>query len=227
MNLTPWREKLTKALVNGLPDLSLRNCHHLGLDSIAVSLHDFGTHREFVRMFVAWSDCHTLDTLHRPDGHFNIGVHNHKYDLQMEVISGTVINHEVVLQDDNDHGPALYEHVFESGVTGKMKLGVPRKRHVHSFSNVHLTAGSGLFRRWLDSTDLHTVIVPKKGDYTAWLITEHGTADHDSLFYSPIPQPYIDSQNLYQPFNVTDAERVLEYVLEETKWTNQPKTICY
>lgn len=211
--LGPIRESIEKALVRGLPDLSLRNCHHLGLDSIALSLSGDEQSHQFVRMFVAWSDRHTLDTLHRPDGHYNIGVHNHRYDLTIHVVHGTLINHRVILQDDTqDYGPLLYEHTFSSGVNGTLSLSEPRKRYIDRFYNIVLGPGRST---WMTSNQLHTVIVPKKGEYTAWIVSERFPAQHESLLYSPIPQPEIDTSDLYLHMPIKEAENIVCKLLAE------------
>lgn len=206
--------QIEAALIHGLPDMSLHNCHAVGVDSIVLAC----TEGQCRRVFVAWSDVHGLDNLYRPDGHFQVGVHNHKYDLVIHPVHGTLINYEVVLRHDNlDWGPILWEHDFTSGITGELSIGPGRKRVVdrHDTIALHPTDLSrGWLYRALQAQNLHTVIVPKQHEYTAWMVTE-GKHYNQSLFYSPIPEPADLAPDLYQPMSVLDATVVLERILSD------------
>lgn len=206
-----WRESIAQHLKSGIPDMALRNCHAIGLDSIVlgVELDESGVKQTMTRMFIAHHDRHGLDVLFRADGHYMVGVHNHRYNLTLEPVVGELINYEVML--GKPAAGHLYEFEFVSGIGGDLAIVQTGRHGMASSRHRSLCPGDC---HYMEASDLHTVIVPKVGRYSAWVVVE-GPDVQESCMYSPLPDPFIDSSQLYQPMAKIEAERVLDRIMEE------------
>ena len=208
---TDWRASIEHCLRAGIPDMALRNCHAVGVDSIVLGIEvdDEGRKLSMTRVFVAHHDRHELDHLWREDGHYIIGVHNHRYPLTIDPVVGELINHEVTLGEPG--AALLYEFKFQSGITDELDIVPTGNYGIADAYNRSLVPGDS---HYMEATDLHTVVVPKVGVLSAWMVTE-GPGVMESFMYSMIPDPVIDPTGMYLPLAKIEAERVLDRVMEE------------
>lgn len=210
--LTGCAEVLKTALDEGLPDMALKNCHAFGMDSIVLRRTiAYGEKTSMVRMFVAWHDVHFLDQLYQDDGHYTLGVHNHRYDLMLQPLVGTLTNYECELDAPSDTRLRRYKFPFVSGIGGTMKLGTPDERSLRSSRAVDLPPGSV---RLMAAPEWHTVIVKKDPalPFTAWMVFE-GADYNESKLVSPLRNPPLRDENLYLPMSPPRAYDIVEQVL--------------
>lgn len=88
--------------------MSRMDCHARNVDSIVLRRDKMG---RLLRAFLAWPG-HRLDT-NRIDGHLEVGIHDHQYDIWFKSIHGDVAN---VVCRRSDAGTPLLEWTFRSGV---------------------------------------------------------------------------------------------------------------
>lgn len=213
---------LNRCLANGLPDMALSNCHTPGVDSIVLEVNE-APQPKMVRMFVAWPGAHGLHQLRRPDDSFVLAVHNHRYDLLMRPVVGTIVNYELETAPwpiANNVGEklegvssdrAIFCFPFCSGADKHgMALGRPRMDVILSENFRVLHPGE---KHFMHAEELHTVIVPKSSDPVAWVIYEW--ADRiDSLLYSPTIHPDMSSDGLYEKMGQKEARFIVKSIVD-------------
>lgn len=194
---------------HSLPDLSLWHCHAYGVASVVLKVDENGkpTHR----IFVAESGC-DLQHLVRFDGHFTVGVHNHRFDLSLLCLYGRMANVEFDLAPASPRTHPMWEHDFVSFQDGGPALVNPRQVGVVQHALRWMRRGDAVD---MPAEALHTIKV--EYEPTAWLVTE-GPDRIESLCYSRIKCPYIKDERLYKQMSPLDAWRLLgDVVLERSR----------
>lgn len=205
---------LSHALNFGQFDKSVRNCHVPGLDSISL-FHD--PRHGMIRFYFARAGEHQMDQLYGPDGHFTIGVHNHKYEIAKIPLMGPLINARTEVYghtDENDGfwANTLFEYEFKSAIRdGEIGVSNPKIAITSKIQPDLLIPGDVVIMR---PEDLHTVVIPRDHD-SAWMVIEGPpVADLKPLIYSPLPDLSLDPDGLYEKMPEQEAIRLTEKVFE-------------
>lgn len=218
-------EVLSAALEQGSFESAVGNCHVDGMDSV-VLFDDRQAGGGMLRFFFARSGEHHLDHLYTQQGHFTLGVHNHRYPLALVPLLGRVVNVETQVCD-SPTGVVLHEYGFTSAIAAKVDAGLVdddmqgvatlyrAARHVRQLDPVVLSPGDV---RLMVAADLHTVQVPQLAGLsampgTAWLVVEGPDAGLGSVIYSPRTDLTISRQGLYTPMSPERAAALTQKVL--------------
>lgn len=174
--------------------MSRRDCHAPGVDSIVLR----NENGKLFRAFIVWPH-HTLwknsdlETL-------SVGVHNHRYDLTLELICGHIRN------IDCKHaysivGTMLTRHFFTSGVeNGSPTITTLRPELIR------IDTDFGLGYLEMGAEDLHTIWC-EEGKAAAWYVTEGEQVRGTTELYTNSP---IETEGLYRPFE--SREQVIAHV---------------
>lgn len=188
---------------------SVRNCHVPGLDSIVLFDGDEG----MVRFYLAHGGQHGIGRLIGDDGHFTVGIHNHKYEIAKLPLTGRIYNVRTKVVSSSDF--RLHEYGFKSALRGGgMELTDPVERPMEPVRYDRMKPGDYVV---MQPEDLHTVTVADTGD-VAWLVIEGPNVDIDSLIYSPRHDLKLSPEGLYQPIPVGEAREIAQRVADETPW---------
>ena len=159
-------------LVNQASDVDLMksrfNCHLKGLHSIV--LEDNGG--SLTRCFLAEKS----HNLHSNDRHkslmLSLGVHNHRYSLEIEGVTGSAVNYTFV---ESSMGVGCKCYRFYN----KDEVELLGNRSLMLKKQIELTDGRLLL---LGKNDLHTVFVPRR-EAASWIVVEGlEEADHTNLY---------------------------------------------
>lgn len=197
-------EILFDAITAPLPPKSLMDCHTPGVDSIVLYDGDDG----MIRFFVAHEFCHGLGHLYNEEGHFTIGVHNHKYEIAKIALDNPFINVTTRCVPPSYDGPkqSMYEYGFRSALkTGE--IGVERYGllDVAAMEPDLILPGQCVV---MDPSDLHTVMA-SGGFTTSWMVIEGPEVVIDPLIYSPRDDLALSKVGLYRPMNEDQARRAI------------------
>lgn len=209
------KEWLKEKLESGIPDLSLYNCHAKGLHSLALNRieNSEGNKSFFARIFYADHYEHGLDRLFDDDDNFNIAVHNHRYDIVLQPLVGTLGNYTVLLDGhQNILGPIFEFGYISALLNGDAKIEF-KEQHKGWVSRTEYLSPQD--KKFMFAEELHTVIVPKStSKFSAWLVLEF--ADRiNSKFYSLSTYPSLNTSDMYQPMAVDVAEKFVEEIISE------------
>lgn len=186
---------------------SIANCHVPGLDSVVI--HDWGPGNGMVRFYYAHPGKHTLNDLYGPDGHFTVGVHNHRYRIAKIPLVGPLVNVRTKVRGPvtaRRHGPTLHEYEFSSGISGEMGVKHRREVRIDPLQPDLLMPGEAAV---MAPEELHTVVVSRTR-LAAWLVIEGAnTPDFTPLIYSPRLRLKLSDKGLYEPMDeATVRERI-------------------
>lgn len=210
------------ALAHGLIDQALQtpdwgnsvsNCHVQGLDSLVLfdgRLQGDG----MIRVYYARHGEHKLDRLMTEEGHFTVGIHNHRYQIAKIPLNASMYNVRTWVTD-HPTGHQLYEYAFTSSLAGKSDCPTVQLQGLRHMAPVRLDdmpVGSVVV---MADEDLHTVQVPvhPESPGTAWMVIEGPATEIQSLIYSPRPDLSIQSEGLYRPMSAAQAEQALREIL--------------
>lgn len=189
---------------------SRKNCHVPGLSSVVLfdrRADDGG----MLRFFYTTPEENSLSPLFGPDGNFTLGVHNHRYDLMLMPLIGHIVNVEVSTHEQVETGDInLFEYAFSSGVDGVMSATPTRTLGLDRIQPVDVASGDS---RSMDSTALHTVVVPRQDTPVAWLVHEGSPTGTESRIYSMKPDLTLNSDGLYDPMDFDEATAIVRDVL--------------
>lgn len=207
-------ELMTQALDDGQFGKSLSNCHVAGMDSV-VLYDELDSGGGMVRFFYTRRGEHPLREIYNSRGHFNLGIHNHKYNLAIVPLVGCINNVETRVLDRYTFGSEiLHEYSFASAIVdddaGPVGVRHQDVRLMEPLDFRRLAAGDV---HSMAATDLHTVQVLDREDVTAWMVVESGPQDVQSVIYSPRPDLRISSANLYRPMAERSAIELTEHLL--------------
>ena len=197
---TPALQLLERALVESDFTGAVRNCHVVGLDSVV--LYDWREQGHGMLRYFYAREGNPLSKLCNSEGHFTLGVHNHRYELWLKPFLGVMQNIEFTLGGDESF---LYRYRFESGLSGKMGAVLEEWVSARCETVRHLFPGQV---RYMNPEDLHTVGVPKEA---AWIVVEGHTRPEladSSRIYSPRPDLTLSSEGLYQPMSPDEAREL-------------------
>lgn len=183
---------LVEALREGQFEKSVYNCHTPGLDSVVL----FDSEHGMVRFYTAHAGMNMMHNLYGPDGHFTIGVHNHKYRICKIPLVGPIINIRTARDDWGPGNFGLYEYRFKSALRGE-EFGVEELglREMRPLASDLLVPGDHVV---MDPEDLHTVLV-NQNTTTTWMVLEGKNVDIEPLIYSPRPNLTLSDDGLYEP----------------------------
>ena len=177
-------------------ELSLINCHAVGMDSIV-----FKESSPMIRAFVARPD-HTLwRNTPQMDRLFSVAIHQHRQDITMVPVCGEICN---VFFAGGDRSCFLYSYEYDS----KILDGKGGFRSVSKEITVGLKMEPLRVPKFLRGEVFHSVYVPQ-GTTAAWLICEGApNQKYDSCcFTNDKALEKADFSALYQPMT---AERLAE-----------------
>lgn len=194
--LLPGLQRLGE-LVNEAPDdmllMSRNEYHAFNVSSIVLGRTSAGGLR---RVFLAWPG-HKLDE-NTLQGRLTVGIHNHRYSIDLTLLLGNVQN--IVCKRALDNGRVLHEFDFR---TGNMKWG-PGIRYVGLagiVSDYHQLLHCD-FATHLPGEKLHTIAC--RGP-AAWIVEEGAVEREVTRLFSPNRE--INTADLYQPFETAHDVR--------------------
>lgn len=206
------RDLIQRALQTPDWGTSVSNCHVQGLDSLV--LFDGRPQGEgMIRVYYARHGQHHLDRLITKEGHFTVGIHNHRYQIAKIPLNAAMYNVRTWVTD-HPTGHQLYEYAFTSSLSGSSDRPAVELRGLRHMAPVRLdemSVGSAVV---MADEDLHTVQVPVHpgSPGTAWMVIEGPATEIQSLIYSPRPDLSIQSEGLYQPMSAAQAEQTLREI---------------
>lgn len=204
---------LEDALNDGAFEKSLKNCHHKGMDSV-VLFDETETNGGMARFFYARHGQHAMNSVFDKKGHFTLGMHNHRFDLQIVPLVGSIVNIETK-ESHRRTGITLHEYAFASALADDdiEAVGTVHRRAANfaPLDERPLHPGNRLSMR---SDQIHTVLVPDtvRTPGTAWLVIEGPDTGTASRIYSPRDDLTVTSTDLYTPMSRSEALGLTEWV---------------
>jgi hypothetical protein len=203
------RRLLRRALAEGgrAHPNSVVNCHLPGLDSVVLYAGPDG----MIRFYFARAGANEMHRLHGPDGHFTLGVHNHRYRIAKIPLNAPIINMRTrPAETAEPWSYRLYAYRFRSALRGE-EMGVEPVAQVamEPLQPDLLVPGQPSI---MQPEDQHTVMV-SPGIDTAWLVVEGAPQEITPLIYSPRPDLAISGDGLYTPMTDLQQRASLEKVL--------------
>lgn len=201
---------LIKALLENANDnvlmMSLKNCHVVGVDSIVLNMGDKGA---LIRIFIA-NENHELYN-NQLLGNMSVGFHNHKRDLNLVRIYGTVYNVVPTLSPVSEGH--YYECDFSSAIHNKdKKWTINKSSKQYIVNTLRMDIINSIY---LNHNELHTIFVPGNKE-AAWMVIEDKNKFSETTRLITNNLKSLDhNNNLYMPFN--DQYEVKEYLYEKFK----------
>jgi hypothetical protein len=208
---------LRGALDDGDFAKSVANCHTAGVDSV-VLYDDHEVGGGMVRFYLARHGQHDLANIFSPEGHFVVGIHNHRYDIAKIPLNDVIVNVRTAVADAPT-GVSMFEYVFCSALAGEGDGGVGPVRIRRQMQPLCLDGLAPGDVSLMAARELHTVQVPERAGSvgTAWLVVEGPRVCIQSLVYSPRADLVIDTEDLYAPMDADTAAATIELVLALTE----------
>jgi hypothetical protein len=208
---------LTAALERGDFRGSVSNCHVGGMDSIVLADHS-ANGQGMVRFYFARHGQHTLDRLTTDEGHFTVGIHNHKYRIAKIPLHGRFLNVRTAVSPVPT-AMTMHEYAFSSALrSGSSGMGVSRRalRYMEPVRFDDIPVGSVAI---MEPEDLHTVTIPVEAGSpgTAWMVIEGPAVPIEPLIYSPRADLTLSADGLYRPMSAGAAAAAVEDVLRLTR----------
>ena len=185
------------SIYHEIAERSLMDCHAIGVDSLVLS------EAPMVRMFVTrenhtlWRNAHSHP--------MSVGFHNHRTDLRLTSLSGTVYN---ITATPDDSGVPLRGFTWESAIRG----GSGEFRDAGHSMGFAFASANLLWPVSQRAHVLHTVYVPR-GEIAAWIVEE---ADEDPYYeafcYSNADLAAFDSGSLYRSMSADVAKEHMRHV---------------
>lgn len=177
--------------------MSRRHCHAKNIDSIVIQRSLQG---RLTRVFLARAG-HALDA---NECTWNVGVHDHLYDLTLSLLGGVVTN--ATFEPSQFGTFSGYHHRFVSPISGSessVKLCGETRSQLAMTLRARLEAGVPVV---MSADDLHTVGVE---GVAAWMVQEGFRRKVATNLFSPHKE--IDVSGLYEPFS--SRREVLECLI--------------
>lgn len=206
---------LRRALAHGDFGRSVANCHTDGVDSVAL-FDDSAAGGGMIRFYMAYHGQHRLAELYDGEGHFTVGIHNHRYRIAKIALNDTVYNVRTAVSE-RPTGLALHEYSFTSALRdGAMRVASRTLRDMEPISRDRLAPGQ---MSLMAARDLHTMQVPEREGSlgTAWLVIEGSPEPVQSLVYSPRDDLTMSADDLYLPMDPDHARSITETALALTQ----------
>lgn len=173
--------------------LSRKNCHIKGLHSIVLYSDKFN---RLLRLYLTTPN-HQMHNNLRDDLNINLGVHTHRYDLQLTRVHGKAANvrYRIVdrKQDTSSQRVDVYEF-YDKDKFVKQDRVFLRRKDLKLIDNT-----------FMDKDELHTVHVPAEKT-ASWLVQEGFEVKDHTLLYTNKP---VECET-YQ--NFSSADEVREFV---------------
>lgn len=169
--------------------MSRQHCHAHSVSSIVVR----NAAGRLTRVFLAWPS-HSLHWNFPGSLAYEVGIHDHKYPLSLQLIHGTVENHTYDLSG-SDCATLLREFRF----TQSREVGEPG---VTEIGTAHLeldeiTQLARHWEHWLDAYALHTIWCPE-GAPAAWVVSEGDVIKGSTRLFTNKPPVF---NGLYMKFD--------------------------
>lgn len=195
--------EIYQALKTGAAISGLRNCHVPNVTSLVLR-ERLSPQEGMVRIFYAEPN-HPLQYLYRVGGEFNVAAHNHRQDLSLEVLFGTVDNW--ILTEREESPKRLAEYSFNSGILGEMSVAILR------LLEVDITRYSMFLGRPFDmlASHIHTVTVASRS--AAWVVREGALSPAPTLAYNKMGwKPSVEG--LYIPMSDQELRIACSEILD-------------
>jgi len=208
---TATRKMIRERLEAGRVESGRHNCHHIGLHSVVVETRG---DRSLLRIFYTTPN-HGMRWLFQPGDeaypglHFVFGAHNHNKALDFTLLYGNVYNVEVALKNYPSghqwHG-WIYPFYQSALLEGGFKLGDPEP-----------VGGSmvwaGINGKHLETSDIHTVVVPWATPGGGWVVDEGPPEDVPKVILSGRPDLRLDPTGMYQEMTPEELTEACEAIL--------------
>jgi hypothetical protein len=175
--------------------LSRKNCHIRGLHSIVLYSDKFN---RLLRLYLTTPN-HQMHNNLRDDLNINLGVHTHRYDLQLTKVHGKAVNvrYRIVdrKQDTSSQRVDVYKF-FDKDNFIKQDRVFLRRKDLKLIDNT-----------FMDKDELHTVYVPA-GKTASWLVQEGFEVKDHTLLYT---NKSVECES-YENFK--SAEEVKKFVID-------------
>lgn len=179
--------------------MSRRNTHCYGIDSIVLS----NIRGQLRRVWLAWPEAKLYNNT--PESkHLELSIHNHRYDISLQGVFGTVVEQEWESVRNkrriiNGHGVEYSHYTFDSPLTGgegPKLVGPARLSYIRGYK---LAGGfNGNQSCYLEYDKLHTIFVPQN-TCAAWRVDEGPRRRDWTDMYTNQPG-FALLPNLYKPF---------------------------
>lgn len=206
-------DMLRYALDKGDFKRSVSNCHTAGMDSIVI-YDGTATNTGMIRFFWAKKGGHKLGNLFDKQGHFTLGVHNHRYPIALVPLVGTTTNirTEVVAKKTRY---TMHEYGFTSKLADDdieaIRVEHRALRNALDLEHDPMMPGDVVV---MQPHELHTIYLDDSHSQgTAWMVIEGAPAGNESMIYSERDDLSITSKDLYLPLTEDRARGITEKVL--------------
>ena len=183
----------------------IRNCHVPGVYSLVIQNRQ-STNDGMLRIFYTGPESQ-ISSIDR-DGDFAVMPHNHRQDLTLYKLFGSVKNARLSLHHGHD---GVHEYVFESQIlSGELALKYSRPVTTGQFE-IEPMHTDGIHMNW---AALHTVTADP---ISAWLVEEGRLAPEEfvSVCYSRSPKKEISMEGLYEPMNGDQLDYFRDLILDK------------
>jgi hypothetical protein len=183
--------------------MSKKNCHAKHVSSIVL----INSNGILTRAFLAWPG-HQLFT-NRIGSKFAVGIHNHRYDLNLKFVAGSDVFHDVYQVTDKVH-VKFNKWTFSSGGTN-----VHPTVTADGKENLFLYRSFQLDKVWrfCDNRVLHTI---RTDGPACWLVKESKPVNDITTLYTTTDT--VETSGLYESF--ASVEEVVNHVKEFEKCLN-------
>lgn len=185
----------------------LRHCHVPDVHSYVIS-DRISPEVGMVRVFHCVGE--SLSALTSRNGDFSLAPHNHRQDIRLIHIGGSVMNVSMAI-DRRRHGRDQYEYGFKSELSDD-GMGVQFKDTV--FLNVAQILALQSHDVTLAAADVHTVVAAPQ---SAWVVIEGKASTKPSLCYSNRNDLTLSSDGLYirmSPAHLDGVQWIYEMAME-------------
>lgn len=210
MHRQPWAEHeklawvgIRSRICTAKPEallMSRRNTHCFGIDSMVLE----NNNGALKHVWLCWPESRMYMNTPRSTN-LELSIHDHRYDIVIRGIFGSVINHEF---DARKSGVLEYKHyTFDSPLTGGIGPEYKGPAKVGYVRGYKIAGGQfGNQSAYLDYTQPHTVEVPQ-GKFACWTVDEGPRRRDYTNMYSN--GDITLKEGLYKPFK--DLEDVHAY----------------
>ena len=149
--------------------MSMKDCHIKGLHSIVLYCDKFD---RLLRLYLTTPN-HQMHNNMRDDLNINLGVHNHRYDLQLTAVHGKAANITYRLSDSrcSNLRVDVYKY-YNKDKYVKLDRAFLKRKSLKLIDNT-----------FMDKSELHTVYV-RANETASWLVQEGFEVEDHTLLYT-------------------------------------------
>lgn len=200
---------------NGVPvyEKCVKHCHAKQVHSLVLSELEDG---RLLRVFVAMEGNELYKNDYRNEEVMSVGYHNHRYDLELMVLKGSLTNYVVSKRND---GINLNSYGYQTGL--QQGIGQPRISFISSVC-IGMDRVDHLFKDdqiYLEANEVHSIST-SKSEFVAWIILEgEGSSNYSAELYTNDLLEESSTADLYKTITKQEVDELLQLVFRKNETT--------